>query len=80
MMHSEGTGPTWPIRPSPAGVCGGCEARPLEFRTYCLVCDRSGADHLIRPGSLVSEPVRKSRKVGRGVAAKAGAGIKGGIG
>ena len=84
MMHFEGTGPTWPINPTPAGECGACQGQPLEFRTYCLVCDRSGADHIIRPVPRLDPPrdarAGKTARVARTVAARAVAGLKGGIG
>ena len=69
MMHFGGTGPTWPIRPTPAGVCGGCQGKALDFRIYCLVCDRSGADHLIRPIPRLDpprpeKPHKAARRVG----------------
>ena len=60
MVHFEGMGPAWPIAPSVAGQCGGCGGRALAYRTYCLWCDRSGADHVLFP-PREPKPVPKTK-------------------
>ena len=49
MVYFEGMGPAWPIAPTAAGRCGACRGGALAYRTYCLWCDRSGADSVLFP-------------------------------
>ena len=42
-----GQSPIWPVRYTPHGPCPGCKSDPMGFATYCLICGRSGVDHLL---------------------------------
>lgn len=48
----------WP--PAPSVPCPACHGRALPFTTYCLVCHRSGCDHLLGKPRLV--PVARVRR------------------
>jgi hypothetical protein len=71
----------WPgPRPAAGRPCPGCNARELSMRSYCLVCDRWGLDHLLvaargrafRPaGPRRSTPNEPRDVAGQATAAKA---------
>ncbi len=44
-----GTRLQWPVERRPDQPCPGCLGRALGTLTVCLICHRSGADHLFRP-------------------------------
>lgn len=42
-----GLSPAWPVRRPASGPCPGCRSRRLGPAAYCLICNRSGIDHLL---------------------------------
>ena len=49
----------WPTQRNLDGSCGGCGGRELKRREACLVCHRSGVDHLCQPLPPMISEARK---------------------